>query len=82
MAGLLPTDQRGPQHDKFNIDFAVLSKTRFHASASLDLEYTFYCSDKPNGEWREAGVGFAIKRDIMAKLAEMPHTVSDRIMTM
>ena len=51
---------------KYNIDIAVLSETRFHASGSLnDLEYTFYWSGKPNGERREAGVGFAIKRDIM-----------------
>ena len=31
---------------------------------------------------REAGVGFAIKGDIVEKLTEMPHPVSDRIMTM
>ena len=68
---------------KYNIDIAVLSETRFPASGSLnDLEYTFYWSGKPNGERREAGVGFAIKRDIVTKLTEMPHPVSDRIMTM
>ena len=33
-------------------------------SGSLnDLEYTFYWSGQPNGESREAGAGFAIKRD-------------------
>ena len=48
---------------RYNIDIALLSETRFHASGSLnDLEYTFYWSGKPNGERREAGVGFAIKR--------------------
>ena len=31
---------------------------------------------------RESGVCFAIKRDIVEKLTEMPHPVSDRIMTM
>ena len=68
---------------KYNIDIAVLSETCFHASGSLnDLEYTFYWSGKPNGERREAGVGFTIKSDIVAKLTEMPHPVSDRIMTM
>ena len=36
----------------------------------------------PNSERREAGVGFAIKRDIVTKLTDMPHPVSDRIMTM
>ena len=56
---------------------------RFQASGSLNvLEYTFYWSGKPNGKRREAGVGFAIKRDIVAKLTEMPHPVIDRIMTM
>ena len=68
---------------KYNIDIAVLSETRFHASESLnDLESIFDWSGKSNGESREAGVGFAIKRDIVAKLTTMPHPVSDRIMTM
>ena len=68
---------------KYNIDIAVLSKTRFHASGCLnDLEFTLYWNGKPNGERRAAGVGFAIKRDIVAKLTETPHPVSDRIMTM
>ena len=65
---------------KYNIDIDVLS---FHASSSInDLDYTFYWSGKPYDERREAGVGFAIKRDIVTKLTEMPHPVSDRIMTM
>ena len=33
-------------------------------------------------EKREAGVGFAIKKDIVTKLTEMPRPVNDRIMTM
>ena len=68
---------------KYNIDIAVLSATRFHASVSLnDLEYTVYWSGKPNGERRETGIVFAIKRGIVAKLTEILHPVSDRIMTM
>ena len=68
---------------KCNIDIAVLSETRFHASASLnDLDYNLYWSGKPNGERREAGIDFAIKRDIVPNLTEMPHPVRDRIMTM
>ena len=36
---------------KYNIDIAVLTETRFHASGSLNnLEYTFCWSGKPNGE--------------------------------
>ena len=65
------------------IDIAVLSETRFHASGSLnDQEYTFNWSGTLNGKERKAGVGFAIKRGIVTKPTEMPHPVSDGIMTM
>ena len=57
-------------------------KQGFSESGSLDdLEYSFFWSGKPEGERREAGVGFAIKKDIITKLTEMPRPVSDRIMT-
>ena len=49
---------------------------------SNDLEYTFFWSGKPEGERRETGAGFAIKKDIVIKLPKMPRPASDRIMTM
>jgi hypothetical protein len=68
---------------KYNIDIAVLCKTRFSVSDSLnDLDYSFFWSGKPEGERREAGVGFVIKKDIVTQLTEMPRPVSDIIMTM
>ena len=68
---------------KYKIDIAALCETRFSESGSLDdLEYSFFWSGKPEGERREAGVGFAIKKDIVTKLTEKPRPVSDRIMTM
>ena len=68
---------------KYNIDIAALCETRFSESGSLDdLEYSFFLSGKPEGERREAAVGFATKKDIVTKLTEMPRPVSDRIMTM
>ena len=68
---------------KYNIDIAALCETRFLESGSLNkLEYSFFRSGKPEGERREAEVGFAIKKDIVPKLTEMPRPVSDRIMTM
>ena len=68
---------------KYNIDIAALCETRFSESGSLnDLEYSFFWSGKPEGERREAGVGFATKKDIITKPTEMPRPVSDRIMTM
>ena len=68
---------------KYNIDIAALCETRFSESGSLnDFEYSFFWSGKPEGERREAVVGFAIKKDIITKLTEMSRPVSDRIMTM
>ena len=58
---------------KYNIDIATLGETRLSESGSLnDLEHSFFWSGKPEGERREAGVGFAIKKDIVTKLTEMP----------
>ena len=68
---------------KYNIDIAALCETRFSESGSLnDWEYSFFWSGKPEGERREAGAGFPIKKDIVTKLTEMPRPVGDRIMTM
>ena len=68
---------------KYNIDIAALCETRLSESGSLnDLEYSFFWSGKPVEERREAGVGFAIKKNIVIKLTEIPQPVSDIIMTM
>jgi hypothetical protein len=69
--------------ERYRIDIAALSETRFSESGSLyEQNYSFFWSGKPDGERREAGVGFAIRREIVAKLTEMPKPVTDRIMTM
>ena len=68
---------------KYNIDIAALCETRFSESGSVnDLEYSFFWSCKPEGVRREAGVGFAVKKDILTKLTKTPRPVSNRIMTM
>ena len=68
---------------KYNIDIAALCESRFSESGSLnDLEYSFFWSGKSEGERREARVGFAIKKDIITRLTEMPWPVNDRIMMM
>ena len=68
---------------KYNIDIAALCETRFSESGSLnDLEYSFFWRGKPEGERREAGVGFDIKKDIVTQLTEMPRPIRDIIMTM
>ena len=61
---------------KYNIDISVLCETRLSESGSLnELEYSFFWSGKPEGERREVGVGFLIKKDIVTKLTEMPRPV-------
>ncbi|KAK2162994.1 hypothetical protein NP493_1493g00012 [Ridgeia piscesae] len=63
---------------KYNIDIAALCETRFSESGSLnDLECSFFRSGKPEGERREAGVSFAIKKDIVTKPTEMPRPQKD-----
>ncbi|KAK2189931.1 hypothetical protein NP493_93g03010 [Ridgeia piscesae] len=58
---------------KYNIVIAALCETRFSESGSLNkLEYSFFWSGKPEGERNEAGVGFAVKKDIVKNLTEMP----------
>ena len=67
---------------KYKNDIVALSEIRLSESGSLnDLEYSFFWSGNTEGERREAGVGFAIKKDIITKLTEMPRPVSDIIMT-
>jgi hypothetical protein len=68
---------------KYNIDIAALSETRLSSSGSVtDIDYTFFWSGRPENERREAGVGFAVKKEIVSILTEMPRPISDRIMTM
>ena len=65
---------------KYNIDIAALCETRFSESGNLnDLKYSFFWSGKAEGERREAGVGFAIKKDIVTELTEMPRPMTMRL---
>ena len=68
---------------KYNIDIVALCEIRLSESGCLnDLEYSFFWSGEPARERKEIGVGFAVKKNIVTKLTEMPRLVSDRIMTM
>lgn len=68
---------------KYDIDIAALCETRISESGSLnDMDYTFFWSGRPNGEKREAGVGFAMRRNIASMMIETPLPISDRIMSM
>ena len=69
--------------NRYNIDIAALSETRFPDYDSMvDHGYTFFWSGKSRQERRESGVGFAIRNEIACKLEQEPSAVNDRIMTM
>ena len=71
--------------NRYNVDIAALSETRFAETGSLTEEgekYTFFWSGRRQGEPRMHGVGFAVKMKIANSLSEAPHAVSERIMTL
>ena len=48
----------------------------------LPTVYTFFWSGRKTEERREAGVGFAIKSDLVGKLTGLPNGINDRLMTL
>ena len=44
--------------------------------------YTFFWSGRKSEERREAGVGFAIKTELVGKLSGLPKGINDRLMTL
>ncbi|VDM02026.1 unnamed protein product [Schistocephalus solidus] len=52
---------------RYKVDIAALSETRFSQQGQLEEEgagYTFFCSGRPKAERRDAGVAFAIRKDV------------------
>ena len=68
------------------MDIAVLSETRLAEEGQLrerGAGYTFTVwSGRASNEWREAGVGFAVKNELVSKLSSLPQGVNDRLMTL
>ena len=70
---------------RYNIDMAALSETRLAGTghlAEVGAGYTFFWSGRAADEPKEAGVGFAIRTVLIAKLETFPKGISDRLMTM
>ena len=68
---------------RYNIDIAALSETRFADDGQLTENlsgYTFFWKGRPESESRESGVGFAIRNTLLTRLDRLPEGVSDRIM--
>ncbi len=77
--------QVGEELARYNIDIAVLSETRLAGEGELHEKrsgYKFFWSGRGPEERREAGVGFAIKSNLVDKLVGLPKGVNDRLMTL
>ena len=75
----------GKELGRYNADIATLSKTRLAEEGQLKERgagYTFFWSGRASNERREAGVGFAVKNELVSKLSSLPQGVNDRLMTL
>ena len=71
----------GRERDRYGIEIAALSETRFaeiREIKEVGVVNTFFWSKSE--ERREAGVGFAIKSDLVGKLTGLPNGINDRLM--
>ena len=69
---------------RYNVQIAALSETRLADEGQLEEKsagYTFFWIGRGQNERREAGVGFAIKSNLVNKLAAHPKGINDRLMT-
>ena len=69
----------------YKVDIAALSETCLPDKGQLiecSCGYTFFWSGCSDEEWRESGVGFAIKSQIVWKLANLPKGNSYQLMTL
>ena len=64
--------------------FVALSETSFAEKGEIKevgAGYTFFWSGRKSEKRREAGVGFAIKSDLVGKLTGLSNGINDRLMT-
>ncbi|VDM02200.1 unnamed protein product [Schistocephalus solidus] len=69
----------------YKVDIAALSKTRFSEQGQLEevgAGYTFFWSDRPMAEQRDAGVAFDIRNDIVERLPCLLQGINDRLMSL
>ncbi|VDM06061.1 unnamed protein product, partial [Schistocephalus solidus] len=48
----------------------------------VGTDYTFFWSDRPKAERRDAGVAFAIRNDIVGRLPCLLQGINDRLMSL
>ena len=70
---------------RYRIQIAALSETRFADVGEIKevgAGYIFFWDGRKSEEKREAGVGFAIKTELVGKLSGFPKSINDRLMTL
>ena len=75
----------GRELGRYGIEIAALSETRFAEIGEIKevgAGCTFFWGGRKTEERREAGVGFAIKSDLVGKLTGLPNGIKDRLMTL
>ena len=67
------------------IQIAALSEAQFADVGEIKevaAGYTFFWSGRKSEDRREAGVGFAMKTELVDKLSELSKGINDRLMTL
>ena len=75
----------GRELGRYGIQIVALSETRFADAGEIKkvgAGYIFFWSGRKSEERREAGVGFAIKTELVGKLSGLPKGINDRLMTL
>lgn len=70
--------------DRYKVQIAALSETRLTEEGQLTEQssgYTFFWIGRGQNERREAGVGIAIKSNLVNKLAALHKGINDHLMT-
>lgn len=70
---------------RYEVDIAALSETRFSETGNLVEElagYTFHWCGKQRGERRDHGVAFAIKIELYNKLPQKPTPIYERLISL
>ena len=73
----------GRELGRYNIDIAALSETRISGESEFVEDgagYTFFCIGKPEGQPRQAGVGFAVRSSMLQYIQQSPIGISPRLM--
>ena len=75
----------GRELPRYKVDIAALSEARLAEEGQLKetgAGFTFFWSGRAKDNRREAGVGFAVRNELVNKLNSLPQGMNDRILTM